>query len=83
MDSRETARGECGDLLPAVEGGHLRWERLTDLGDVLAGLRPGRTAASQITLYESHGMGVQDLYAGKHVLDLARARNIGVDLPIG
>jgi len=83
VDSRETARKECGDLLPAVERGLVRWETLTEIGDVLAGLRPGRTAAGQITLYESHGMGVQDLYAGKHVLDLAQARNIGTDLPIG
>jgi ornithine cyclodeaminase len=83
VDSRETARKECGDLLPAVEGGLARWETLTDIGDVLAGLRPGRTAATQITLYESHGMGVQDLYAGKHVLDLARAGKLGTDLPIG
>jgi len=83
VDSRDTARKECGDLLPAVEGGFTRWESLTEIGDVLAGLRPGRTAAGQITLYESHGMGVQDLYVGKHVLDLARARNIGTELPIG
>lgn len=83
VDSRETARRECGDLLPAVERGLLRWDALTDIGEVLAGLRPGRTAAGQITLYESHGMGVQDIYVGKHLLDLARAGNIGVDLPIG
>ncbi|MGH8616574.1 MAG: ornithine cyclodeaminase family protein [Burkholderiales bacterium] len=83
VDSRETARKECGDLLPAVERGIAHWETLTEIGDVLAGLRPGRTAPGQITLYESHGMGVQDLYAGKHVLDEARRRNVGTDLPIG
>ena len=83
VDSRDTARKECGDLLPAVERGVARWETLTEIGDVLAGLRPGRTAPDQITLYESHGMGVQDLYTGKFVLDEARARNVGADLPIG
>ena len=43
----------------------------------------GRTGPGDITLYESHGMGVQDLYVGSKMLELARARNVGVDLPIG
>jgi ornithine cyclodeaminase len=83
VDSRGTARNECGDLLPAVERGWLRWETLPEIGEVLAGRAPGRSAERQITLYESHGMGVQDLYVGAHVLAAARERGIGTELPIG
>ena len=43
----------------------------------------GRTADAQITLFESHGMAMQDVYAGSYVLDTARARGIGIDLPFG
>jgi alanine dehydrogenase len=83
VDSRETARRECGDLLPAIEKGLLQWETLPDLGDIVSGRRPGRTAASQITLYESHGMGIQDLYVATHLIAIARERGVGADFPIG
>jgi ornithine cyclodeaminase len=83
VDSREVAKGECGDLLPAIEQGWLYWENIPDLGEVLTGQRPGRTSDRDITLFESHGMALQDLYTGRHVLDRARELGIGVDLPIG
>ncbi|MBI2509635.1 MAG: ornithine cyclodeaminase family protein [Betaproteobacteria bacterium] len=83
VDGRGTARNECGDLLPAVEKGWLRWDTLTEIGEVIAGKAPGRTSAKQITLYESHGMGLQDLWVGAKVLELARGRGVGLDIPIG
>jgi ornithine cyclodeaminase len=83
VDSRGTARNECGDLLSAVEKGWLRWDYLTEIGEVIAGKAPGRASPGQITLYESHGMGLQDLYAGARVYALAREKGIGTDLPVG
>ena len=83
VDSREVAKGECGDLLPAIEQGLLYWENIADLGEVLLGRKAGREADSDITLFESHGMAMQDVYAGRYVLDVARERGIGVDLPFG
>lgn len=83
VDSREVAQGECGDLLPAYENGLVYWENLADMGDVVTGRWPGRTSEAQITLFESHGMAVQDLYAGAVALDLARERGMGLALPIG
>lgn len=83
VDSRDVARGECGDLLPAFEQGLIHWENVPELGEIIVGCRPGRTADSQITLFESHGMGIQDIYTGHHLLEIARQRGIGVDLPIG
>lgn len=83
VDSRGTARNECGDLLPLVEKGLLDWETLPELGEVIAGRVPGRTANDEITLFESQGMAIQDIYVGARVLALARERGIGVELPIG
>lgn len=83
VDGRGTARNECGDLLPAVEKGWLRWDQLPEIGEVIAGKAPGRASPRQITLYESHGMGLQDLWLGAKVLKLARERRIGADLPVG
>jgi ornithine cyclodeaminase len=83
VDSRATARNECGDLLPAVETGRLDWDRLTEIGEVIVGRAPRRTSREQITLYESHGMGIQDLFVADRLVQLARACAIGTDLPIG
>lgn len=83
VDGRGTARNESGDLLPAIENGLLRWETLTEIGEVIAKKAPGRASAKQITLYESHGMGLQDVWVGSKMLALARERGVGTDLPIG
>ena len=83
VDSRGTARKECGDLFPAVEKGLCDWETLTEIGEVVSGRAPRRTSPDQITLYESHGMGIQDLYVAHRLVELSRSRNVGVDLPVG
>jgi ornithine cyclodeaminase len=82
VDSRGTARNECGDLLPAVENGLLDWDRLPELGEVIIGRARGRGSRSEITLYESHGMGIQDLYVAERLVAMARERKLGMDLPI-
>lgn len=83
VDSRSTAKNECGDLLPLVEKGLLDWDALPELGEVILGRAPGRAARDDITLYESHGMGIQDIYVAHRLLALARERGVGIDLPIG
>lgn len=83
VDSRDIARNESGDLLPLVEGGYLHWETLVELKDAVAGRAPLRTSPMQVTLFESHGMAVQDLFVAARVLLLARERGLGVKLPIG
>jgi len=82
VDGRGTARKECGDLLSAVETGKLAWDTLPEIGEVLAGTRPGRAGKDDITLYESHGMGIQDVYTAVKMLELARGRKIGIELPM-
>jgi ornithine cyclodeaminase/alanine dehydrogenase-like protein (mu-crystallin family) len=83
VDSRGTAQKECGDLISSVEKGLLQWEYLTEIGDIYAGKAPKRTSPTQITLYESHGMGIQDIYACAKALELAKTRGIGTQLPVG
>jgi ornithine cyclodeaminase len=83
VDSRGTARNECGDLLPLVETGKLDWDALPELGELITGRLAGRNSRDEISLYESHGMGIQDIYTGHYILGIARDKNIGIDLPIG
>jgi ornithine cyclodeaminase/alanine dehydrogenase-like protein (mu-crystallin family) len=49
-------------------------EEAVELGEVIAGTRPGRTGDTDLTLYKSVGVAVQDLAAAALVLAAAEAR---------
>ncbi|MGH7187468.1 MAG: hypothetical protein ACREIB_14465 [Pseudomonadota bacterium] len=50
---------------------------------MIAGVRPGRTAPEQVTLFESQGMAIQDLIIAAELARLARARGMGSEVDIG
>ncbi len=81
VDSRATALREAGDLLPALEKGRLHAGQMVELGEIVAGLRPGRSDARAITLFESQGMAIQDLAVARRLVDLAGERGIGAIWP--
>ncbi len=83
VDSRPTAVKEAGDLLPLLEKGRLHAGALTEIGEVIAGARPGRTRADQVTLFESQGMAIQDLAIAAEIMRLARSRGLGTEVAIG
>lgn len=51
-----------------------------ELGEVLAGAKPGRTSDSEITLYKSMGNAMEDMVVANLVYETALARGIGVEL---
>jgi ornithine cyclodeaminase len=62
----------------AITAGHIHAE----LGEIVAGTRPGRTAEAQITLYKSVGVAAQDAAGAALVLAGARAAGLGTEVPI-
>ena len=54
---------------------------LTELGEVISGVRHGRTSPEQITVYKSTGHAVEDLAAAKVALEAAIARDLGFLVP--
>ncbi|MDH4178319.1 MAG: ornithine cyclodeaminase family protein, partial [Thermoleophilia bacterium] len=50
-----------GELTAAVEAGLVDRSRVTTLGAVLAGDAAGRASATEITLFDSTGLAIQDL----------------------
>jgi ornithine cyclodeaminase len=81
VDARETAVREAGDLMPLLEKGRTHPGRWVELGEVITGARPGRTAPDQITLFESQGMAVQDIALAARVLQALPAHGMGTALP--
>ncbi len=58
---RLTQCAAFGELRHALEAGLLRPDRVhAELGEIIAGLKPGRTAPSQITIMDLTGVGFQD-----------------------
>ena len=55
-------------------------DRLTEVGEVLSGARPGRRSADEITVYKSTGHAVEDAAAARLVYDRACAEGAGVQL---
>jgi alanine dehydrogenase len=71
---------------PPPAGAHelqgLDADRLTEVGEVLAGTRPGRLSEDEITVYKSTGHAVEDAATARLVYDRARAEGAGVSLPL-
>lgn len=63
-DHRPHVLQHGGEFLRAKKAGLLNDDHVVaEIGEVLAGLKPGRTASDQITVYKSLGHAVQDLAA--------------------
>jgi ornithine cyclodeaminase/alanine dehydrogenase-like protein (mu-crystallin family) len=55
---------------------------LTEIGEVLAGTKPGRLSRDEITIYKSTGHAVEDAAAARLVYDRARAEGAGTSLQL-
>lgn len=81
VDNLEQARTECGELIAAVDRGALRWRQVVELHEVVGGKVAGRPNPEAITLFESQGIGIEDIAASAYVLRKAREQGIGQELP--
>jgi ornithine cyclodeaminase/alanine dehydrogenase-like protein (mu-crystallin family) len=81
VDDLDQARIECGDLLWPEGRGTFRWDMAHELQDVVAGRVPGRPSEQSITLFESMGVGLEDIAAAQLVYHKAREQGIGQELP--
>jgi len=81
VDNLEQAKMECGELVWAAERGSFRWQQAVELHDVVSGKVKGRPTDEAITLFESQGIGIEDVAASAYVLKKARAQGLGQELP--
>ncbi len=71
------------ELRRAIDDGVITADHIhAELGEVVAGTRPGRTDDTQLTLYKSIGVAVQDAAAASLVLRAARERGIGTAIDL-
>lgn len=83
VDHRQTALEKSGEIvIPLTEGSIDVSHVHAELGELVAGTRPGRTGAEQITLFDSVGLAIQDIATAAHLVAAATAAGIGTTVPL-
>ena len=83
VDSREACLAEAGELVMAMAEGDLDpTVSPAEIGEVLAGSRPGRTEDSELTIFKSVGNAVQDLAVAGLILEEARRLELGTEVEL-
>ena len=61
VDQKSAALEEAGDIIIPLKAGIITEEDIyAELGELVTGIKPGRTSDSEITLFKSVGLGIQD-----------------------
>ena len=83
VDSREAIMAECGDILLAIKEKIITENHVHgEIGEVLAGTRSGRSSASEVTLYKSVGIAIQDVAAAQLVYRKALELKVGTNVEV-
>jgi alanine dehydrogenase len=57
-------------------------DNVTELGEVIAGLKSGRESSDELTVYKATGSGFEDAVVGRIVYEAAIAAHVGTDLDL-
>jgi alanine dehydrogenase len=72
-----------GELHHALDQGILRRENVHgELGEIIAGQKPGRTSEDEIIIFDSTGTALQDVAAAAIVYEKALATRVGVNITL-
>src|SRR5499426_4667599 len=83
VDSRDAAMAEAGDLIVAIGRGEIHPSDIyAEIGEIAAGLRPGRQYDDEITYFKSVGNAAQDAAVAQAVYQRALHEDIGVEIDL-
>jgi alanine dehydrogenase len=83
IDHHEASLAEAGDLLiPLGQGLMTEAHIYAELGEIVAGRKPGRASSEEITLFKSVGVAVQDVAAAAAVLEAAQRLGLGTEVAL-
>ena len=81
VDSVEQSRLESGDLARAAEADAFFWDDAHELGMVVTGEVAGREDDSEITLFKSNGIALEDVALAGRIYEAAKKAEIGQPIP--
>jgi len=77
-DRRESALNEAGDYLLAAKEGLVTPENiLGEIGELLIGTKTGRASSTEITLFKSLGLAIEDVVSADCLYHKAQSQNSG------
>jgi ornithine cyclodeaminase len=78
VDRRESALNESGDYLLAANEGVVTPDSIVgEIGELLIGTKTGRTSATEITLFKSLGLAIEDVACAEYLYHEAQSQNAG------
>jgi alanine dehydrogenase len=84
VDRRESALNEAGDfLIPKREGAIGDDHIVGELGELALGRIPGRRTATEVTIFKSLGLAVEDVAAARFLYERATAEGRGTSVKLG
>ena len=79
-DNVEACLAEAGDLQIPMEEGALKESDIRgEISELVSGQKKGRESDSEITLFKSVGLSIQDISVAYHVYGKARAQGVGTE----
>jgi alanine dehydrogenase len=81
-DHLEQAMLEAGEFRDLVAANKLKWSDVHELGELVTGKVRGRQSSSDITLFKSLGIALEDVAFGELVYQRALAEKVGRPIPI-
>jgi len=76
-DQVKQAEIEAGEYRDLVAAGKLKWSDVAELGELVTGRAKGRNAPSDVTLFKSLGIALEDLAFGELIYRRALERGLG------
>ena len=76
-DEIEQAKIECGELMKAFEKGVFNWEESFSLSEIVSGKHKLRNNDTDITVFESQGLALEDLAMAIEIYKIALENNFG------
>jgi ornithine cyclodeaminase len=80
-DYRPSLEPQAAEVIAARKAGLIAGDHdIPEIGEIIAGAKPGRRSDAEITVYRSLGISAQDLAAAHAILGKARAMGVGVEV---
>ena len=83
-DYRPSLEPQAAEVIAARKAGLIAADHdIPEIGEVIAGSKPGRRSDSEVTVYRSLGISAQDLAAAHAILTRAQAQGVGTVVAMG
>ncbi len=83
VDLKSAALKEAGDLIIPLQNGMISERDIfAELGEIVSGVKPGRTNDEEITFFKSVGLAIQDLVTAHLALQQAEQLGVGSEISL-